>query len=121
MKDVKVRRSPISSETIENKILAEGKLDGLHNDFQLLVKLLINTGMRPIEAIGLELADFVLDHEIPYVHVRQNSVRVLKTPHSERCIPLLGVSLDAAKELRKQGGCRLRSLPKTNDGIIFKE
>ena len=103
-KDVKVRRSPISSETIENKILAEGKLDGLHNDFQLLVKLLINTGMRPIEAIGLELKDFVLDHEIPYAHVRQNSVRVLKTPHSERRIPLLGVSLYAAKELRQQGG-----------------
>ncbi len=103
-KEVKVRRSPISSNMIQNKILTDGKLDGLHKDFQLLVRLVINTGMRPLEAIGLELKDFKLDQEIPHVHVRQNSIRVLKTPHSERLIPLVGVSLDAAKELVEQGG-----------------
>jgi len=103
-KEVKTRRSPISNEVITNNILAVGKLDGLHRDFQLLVKLLINTGMRPIEAIGLELEDFKMEHDIPHVHVRQNNVRVLKTPHSERLIPLLGVSLDAAREIVTQGG-----------------
>jgi len=103
-KEVKARRSPITNEIILGNILAEGKLDGLHKDFQLLVRLLINTGMRPIEAIGLELQDFNLEHEVPHVHVRQNKVRVLKTLHSERFIPLLGVSLDAAKELVVQDG-----------------
>ena len=103
-KDVKVRRSPISTELIRENILASGKLNGLHKDFQLLVRLIINTGMRPIEAIGLELEDFILEHEIPHVHVRQNAVRVLKTPHSERLLPLLGVSLDAAQKIQFQGG-----------------
>lgn len=103
-KDVKVRRSPISTELIRENILAPGKLDGLHTDFQLLVRLIVNTGMRPIEAIGLELEDFILDHEIPHVHVRQNAVRVLKTPHSERLLPLLGESLNAAQKIHSQGG-----------------
>lgn len=103
-KDIKKRRAPLSTEIIRDNILAPGKLDGLHVDFQLLVKLIINTGMRPIEAIGLELSDFILEHDIPHVHVRQNDVRVLKTPHSERKIPLLGVSLEAAQALDAQGG-----------------
>ncbi len=33
-REVKTRRSPISSELIKNNILADGKLDGLHSDFQ---------------------------------------------------------------------------------------
>jgi len=74
-KEVKARRSPISSEIIERNILADGKLDGLHNDFQLLVKFIINTGMRPIEAIGLELIDFILDDEVPYIHIRRKVIR----------------------------------------------
>lgn len=103
-KDPKRRRSPIPTEVIQTNILGPGKLDGLHADFQLLIKLVINTGMRPIEAIGLKLDEFHLDHEIPYVHVQQNSVRVLKTPHSDRKIPLLGVSLEAAQDIVAQGG-----------------
>lgn len=97
-------RAPVTSEQIKNEILAEGQLDGLHEDFQLLIKLVINTGMRPVEAIGLELDDIILDADIPHVHVRENSVRVLKTAHSDRKIPLVGVSLDAAKALHAQCG-----------------
>jgi len=99
-----VRRKPLSREDICNLILAPGKLDGLHIDFQLLIKLVINTGMRPVEAIGLELCDIDLQHEVPHVIIRQNSVRVLKTKHSERNIPLTGVSLVAARQLVNQGG-----------------
>ncbi len=60
--------------------------------------------MQPVEAIGLELEDIVLDHEVPHVHVRKNKTRGLKTHHSERQIPLLGVSLIAAKEVVLDGG-----------------
>jgi integrase len=102
--DVKVRRKPLSTELIKTNILASGKLDGLHPDFQLLVKLVINTGVRPVEAIGMELRDIKIDHDIPHLHVRENPVRVLKTPHSERLMPLLGVSLEAAQELHRQRG-----------------
>lgn len=103
-KEIKTRRSPVSTELIKSNILASRKLDGLHVDFQNLVRLLVNTGMRPIEAIGLELCDFNPSHTIPHVHVKQNSVRVLKTSHSERIIPLTGVSLDAAYKIVDNGG-----------------
>ena len=66
--------------------------------------LLINTGLRPGEALGLELTDFRLDDNIPHVHVRRNKTRTLKTAHSERMIPLLGVSLEAARSIVAQDG-----------------
>ena len=55
-------------------------------------------------AIGLELDDIILNTDVPHVHIRKNSTRGLKTDHSERLIPLLGVSLEAAKKLVAQGG-----------------
>lgn len=98
-----VARIPLTTEQII--VLAQPEsLSGLHADFRRLVRLLINTGMRPVEAIGLELDDLKLDHDIPHVHVRKNATRGLKTDHSERLLPLLGVSLEAATELAEGGG-----------------
>ncbi|WP_273281294.1 DUF6538 domain-containing protein [Pseudooceanicola atlanticus] len=93
-----VARIPLETEQIV-ALAKPGALPGLHDDFVRLLRLLINTGMRPVEAIGLELDDIILDHEVPHVHVRKNAVRGLKTDHSERLLPLLGVSLEAAQEL----------------------
>jgi len=101
--EAEVARIPLSLEQIQ-LLLAPGALPDLAEDFRLLFRLLINTGMRPVEAIGLELSDINLEHEVPHAHVRKNSVRVLKTDHSERLLPLLGVSLDAAEDLIAQGG-----------------
>lgn len=98
-----VARVPFEADQIR-ELLQTDALSGLHSDFHLLIGLLVNTGMRPVEAIGLELDDVFLDHDVPHVHVRKNSVRGLKTDHSERLLPLLGVSLDAAQQLAAMGG-----------------
>lgn len=98
-----VARIPLETEQIV-ALARPGALPGLHDDFARLLRLLIDTGMRPVEAIGLELDDVMLDHEVPHVHVRKNAVRGLKTDHSERLLPLLGVSLSAAEELVALGG-----------------
>ncbi|MDA9009455.1 tyrosine-type recombinase/integrase, partial [Alphaproteobacteria bacterium] len=100
---MEVSRIPFSTKQIVT-ILEPCYLSSLHKDFQILTSLLVNTGMRPVEAIGLELDDIFLDHPVPHVHVRRNSTRGLKTDHSERLLPLLGVSLDAAKHMRGQNG-----------------
>lgn len=71
----KKRRAPLTSEQIKNNLLAPGKLEGLHNDFQILIKLIINTGMRPVEAVGLSLGDIFLSDSVPYVYVRRNEIR----------------------------------------------
>jgi integrase len=61
----------------------------------------LNTGMRISEPAMARLEDLVLDHEIPHLWVRKNKFTDRKTKSSIRAIPLLGVSLDAAKELHK--------------------
>ena len=76
----------------------------MHEDFELLIRLPINTGMRPVEAIGLAPEDFLVDHEVPNVHRCQNAICGLKPDHSERLLPLLGVSLTAARVLATRGG-----------------
>lgn len=98
-----VSRIPFSTEQIV-ELLKPGSLGTLHSDFILLFHLLVNTGMRPVEAIGLELSDINLAGDVPHVHIRKNRTRGLKTSHSERQIPLVGVSLVAAQELVSQGG-----------------
>lgn len=103
-----VARIPLETEQIR-ALIKPAALPNLAPDFVRLVSLLVNTGMRPVEAIGLELDDVILEHEVPHVHVRKNAVRGLKTDHSERLLPLLGVSLRAAEELVAAGGWGKRS------------
>lgn len=98
-----VSRIPLETKQIQ-ALIKPGALGDLDPDFARLFRLLVNTGMRPVEAIGLELADVILEHEVPHVHVRRNETRSLKTDHSERLLPLLGVSLVAAEELVAEGG-----------------
>ncbi|WP_306046558.1 DUF6538 domain-containing protein [Nioella sp. MMSF_3534] len=98
-----VSRIPFETEQIQT-ILRPIAMPKLDDSFKLLIRLLVNTGMRPVEAIGLELGDVILDHDVPHVHVRKNSVRGLKTDHSERLLPLLGVSMQAAEELIAASG-----------------
>ena len=98
-----VSRIPFERDQII-ALLQPSALGKLHEDFVLLFHLLVNTGMRPVEAIGLELDDIKLIDDIPHVHVRLNSTRGLKTDHSERLLPLLGVSLKAAEKLVANGG-----------------
>ena len=101
--EAQVPRMPMTAEQIKAMVVP-GALGNLAPEFALLLRLLVNTGMRPVEAIGLEMADVILDHAIPHVHIRKNAVRGLKTNHSERLLPLLGVSLNAARELIDVGG-----------------
>jgi integrase len=101
--EFEVSRIPLDESQIR-QLIVPGSLDPLHEDFQRLLRLLVNTGMRPVEAIGLELDDIILDDDVPHVHVRRNSTRGLKTAHSERMLPLLGVSLEAAQEVVAMGG-----------------
>jgi len=54
------------------------------------------------EPVLARLKDLVLDHDIPHLWVRPNQLTQRKTQASIRCVPLLGASLDAAKELHRR-------------------
>jgi integrase len=59
----------------------------------------LNTGMRISEPSLARLDDLVLEHDIPHLWVRANALTDRKTKTSIRAVPLVGVSLVAAKKL----------------------
>ncbi|SMR83291.1 Phage integrase family protein [Aliiroseovarius halocynthiae] len=60
--------------------------------------LLSGTGCRMAEITGLLVDEVILDHEVPHLVIRPNSVRSLKTRSSVRKVPLVGLALDTAQE-----------------------
>ena len=69
---------------------------------RLAALIQLNTGMRISEPVLARLEDLVLDHDIPHLWVKPNQLTQRKTQASIRCVPLLGASLDAAKELHRR-------------------
>ena len=89
---------PFSDEWVKTKILAPGALDGLHQEAQLIVKVLIETGCRPSEVANLEPEDIHLDVEVPFISITPKANRELKSRASKREIPLVGIALEAMRE-----------------------
>ena len=81
-----------------------------HNTPASLVGLIqLNTGFRISEPTLARLDDLVLDHDIPHLWIRKNKLSDRKTKASIRAVPLLGISLEAAKELHARA--KRRSSP----------
>ena len=73
----------------------------LDDDIRWLVAIIFDSGMRLSEAAGLMLSDLKLEDVIPYIDLKPHPHRRLKTASSERKIPLVGMSLWAAKRLKQ--------------------
>ncbi len=95
-KGTHTRRSLLSDE-IEKRLLKDGCLSGLNEEARAIVHICAETGARPIEIINRTSEDIILDADIPHVKIRPNIHGELKTPTSQRDIPLLGVALEAFK------------------------
>ena len=67
--------------------------------YKLVGLLQLNTGLRLSEPVYAQLNDCVLDHSIPHIWIRRNELSKRKTKSSIRAVPLVGVSLLAAKKL----------------------
>lgn len=91
-------RSPYSVAFIRDHILGRGRLDALNAPARNVVHAMIETGMRPSEVVNIAPENIVLDAEIPHVRIRRVPGRDLKTPGSERDVPLVGVSLHAFRD-----------------------
>ncbi|MEE9380615.1 MAG: DUF6538 domain-containing protein [Hyphomonadaceae bacterium] len=88
---------PFSSEWVRKKVLAPGATRKWRPELQLIMLMLIETGCRPSEIINLRIEDFRMDQPVPYISIRARTDREVKTDRSERDIPLVGISLEAAK------------------------
>ena len=90
------KRLPIPNEVIRS--IQEECLT-INDENRWLVALISDTGMRLSEAAGLHLSDFYLDEDIPYIDLKPQPWRSLKTKGSKRQIPLIGSSFWAAKKI----------------------
>lgn len=94
---------PFSRGWVSGHLLAEGALDGLNDDARDVLLVMVNTGIRPSEAIDAPAADWQVAAPIPFLRIAANG-RQLKVKHTARDIPLLGVSLEAARRIAARGG-----------------
>lgn len=98
-------RKPFSTEWIKQTLINGDHLDGLNTEARAVVRLMINTGLRPSEACGLLEDEIRLATAVPHIEIRPRSegehVRAVKTKSARRIPPLVGVSLDAIREFPK--------------------
>ena len=60
----------------------------IHDGSYWVLPLVISTLARSDEIAGLAVADVILDCEVPYLHIRENSLRRIKTVSSARKVPI---------------------------------
>jgi integrase len=96
--DIK-ERLPVSPHDIK---LIQRHCRETNDEMRWLLALISDTGMRLAEAAGLALNDIVLDSETPYINLNPNESRRLKTKQSSRKIPLIGLSLWAAQQVKSE-------------------
>jgi integrase len=75
----------------------------------ILSMILLETGTRIGEFSGMKVSDVFLDAPVPYVRVKPNEWRSVKTASSVREFPLVGLSLEAMK--------KALALPRTSDAL----
>ncbi len=75
-----------------------------NRDIADLWAMMVFTGARPRELLGLEWQDVDLAHSIPHILIRPNGIRGVKTDTSIRKVPLVGGALDAARTRLKGAG-----------------
>lgn len=75
-----------------------------NQDIADLWTMMMLTGARPRELLGLEWQDVDLDHPIPHIFIRPNRIRGVKTDTSIRKVPLVGRALDAARSRAEGAG-----------------
>lgn len=93
--DAAERRQPYPIDVIRS---IQRECRYLDDQSRHIIALISDTGMRLSEAIGLCVDDFVLDTGTPHLVVEPKQWRRLKTPSSQRLIPLVGESLWAAHQ-----------------------
>ncbi|HWV40550.1 tyrosine-type recombinase/integrase [Pseudorhodoplanes sp.] len=111
-------RPPFPPDFVQRSLLAPGALDTLNPEARRVIFLMVETGMRPSEAVNLTAETIILDGDIPHVQVRPDGRR-MKTLQSQRDIPLVGVALDAM-QMQPDGFPRYRDKSTSLSNLVNK-
>ena len=76
------------------------------SDIRLIGELLLGTGCRLNEVARLRVDQVFLDHKYPHILVYPNERRSVKEKASKRIVPLIGETLEIAKEAIKAANNR---------------
>ncbi|AZB56678.1 integrase [Cereibacter sphaeroides] len=99
------KRDPLPAEVITAmaaRLAAPAtRSDSVLTEIRLIWRLLVGTGCRLSEVVGLRVQDVKLSGAIPHIRVTWHEDRRLKTKASIRSVPLLGDALEAAQEALK--------------------
>ena len=112
------QRAAFDISFLHKRILAAGALDRLNEEARDIVYLLAEAGLRPSEACNLDGATIQLDAPVPHVQIRANQ-REMKTTHSERDVPLVGIALEVTKR-RPEGFPRYRHKADSLSALVNK-
>ena len=102
-------RIAYEAEYVRSHILPGDRLPKLNPEARAALQIVAATGMRPREVLGLTRSRIVLDAAIPHLQVRPEQ-RQLKTDHSARDMPLLGIALTVMTAF-SEGFPRYRDAP----------
>lgn len=91
------KRPSFSEKWIAEKLLADGALDGLNAEARAVIHVMVNTGARPSEIVGLLPHHIRLDVNVPHIEIKAEGKKTKNKP-SRRVIPLVGISLEALRE-----------------------
>lgn len=92
-------RRSFTPEELEQYV---GHLNDKKPQIKAIGLLMIHTGCRTMELGGLMNEDLVLGSNVPYLNIRPNRIRRLKTLSSERRIPLTSDALDILRKYQEQ-------------------
>jgi len=110
-----LERPPVPKENLER---IKAKCLEIDDDLRWLIALLSDTGLRLAEGAGILTQDLHLDAEIPFLRLKDHPWRRLKTSGSARDVPLVGISLWAAKRIKNKQSKESFAFPRYNKGDL---
>lgn len=97
------QRPSFSRDWVKDRLRDPKAFATLNPEAKDILLIMINTGLPPSEISDAPLEDFCIQENIPHLKIAPNG-RELKVAHTRRNIPLLGVSLEAARRIVARGG-----------------
>ena len=96
---------PMRVITHELMLQVKEKLMTRFKPYKFIGLMQLNTGLRLSEPVYARVEDCLLDHPIPHIWIRRNELSNRKNKSSIRAVPLVGVSLFAARRLVEMAKC----------------
>ncbi len=112
-------RMPFDTNFIRDVLLKPENLSGLNHQAKWFLYAMAETGARISELTGLRPQDIVMDVDVPHISIVDRPDKPLKTPHSQRKIPLVGFALDAFKAC-PDGFPHYHDRPDSLSGVVNK-